>query len=151
MVKGVDGKNRERGTFSMFVKAPIFAWRSLAFASCMARAFLSSIAVAPIVVMLRLIRSGLWTIRPLVRCMLSRRRDVSEFMFSFFKMRFAFSTLSASMSFTTAWVVSFVEMRWAVIAAFSARISSHFGSSFARWSLRGRLRGGKDASRVGLT
>ena len=95
-------KSRKCDTFSMFVRTVIFAWRSLDFASCMARVFLSSMAVAPIVVMLRLILSGLWTILPLVRCMLSKKSDVSEFMFSFFKMRPAFSTLSASMSFDTA-------------------------------------------------
>lgn len=85
----------------MLVRTVIFAWRSLAFASCMASVFLSSMAVAPIEVMLRFILSGLWTILLLVRCMLSKRREVSEFMFSFFKMMFAFSTLRASMSFTT--------------------------------------------------
>lgn len=135
----------------MFVNTVIFAWRSLAFASCMARVFLSSMAVAPIVEMLRLILSGLWTILLLVRCMLSRRREVSEFMFSFFKMTFAFSTLRASMSFTTAWVVSLVAMRWAVMAAFSARSCSHFGSSFARWVLVGCSRGDDDVSRRVLT
>lgn len=92
---------RGEGTFSMFVKTAIFAWRSLAFASCMASDFLSSMAVAPIEEMLRFILSGLCTILPLVRCMLSKRREVSEFMFSFFKMTFAFSTLRASISFTT--------------------------------------------------
>lgn len=144
---GKEGK----GTFSMFVKTAIFAWRSLAFASCMARVFLSSMEVAPIVVMLRFILSGLCTILLLVRCMLSKRRDISEFMFSFFKMMFAFSTLSCSMSFTTAWVVSLVAMRWAVIAAFSARSWSHLGSSFARWVLGRFSRRDGDVPRMVLT
>ena len=134
----------------MFVKTVIFAWRSLAFASCMASDFLSSMAVAPIVVMLRFILSGLWTILLLVRCMLSRRREVSEFMFSFFKMMFAFSILRASMSFTRTWVVSLVPMRWAVRAAFSARSWSHFGSSFARCAL-GCCSRGEDVSGMVLT
>jgi len=75
-------RNVVRQTFSRLSKAFVFDRRSLAFASCMTTVRLSSMTVEPIVVILRLIRSGDWTIRERVRAMESATLETSLLRFS---------------------------------------------------------------------
>jgi hypothetical protein len=65
-------------TFSILNRALILAWRSLALASCMFTVRLSSIAVEPMTEMLRLMRSGDWTIRERVRAIESETLAISS-------------------------------------------------------------------------
>lgn len=61
----------------MASNALIFPWSSLALASCMATVFLSSTVAEVIVMMVRLMRSGDWTIRDLVRVIASEMVTIS--------------------------------------------------------------------------
>ena len=63
----------------MLRSAAIFACRSRILASCEAIVFLSSFTVALIVAMLRLMRSGSWTMRLFVRLIFSVTIAVSLF------------------------------------------------------------------------
>lgn len=136
----------------MLNKAVIFACKSRALPSWSETSRLSSMAVEPIETIVRLMRSGDWTIRARVREIESVAMTVSEFNASYiwrkplcsmkFETKRTFfwstverSTLRVSMSFTSAICISFVAIRCAVIAAFSVRSSSHLGSSSALRSL----------------
>lgn len=69
-------------TFSMLRSAAIFVCRSRVFASLVATVRLSSAAVLPMLVMLRLMRSGDWTMRERVRLIVSVTVAISVVTFS---------------------------------------------------------------------
>ena len=80
-------------TFSMLRSAAIFVCRSRVFASLVATVRLSSAAVLPMLVMLRLMRSGDCTMRERVREMLSVRVSISLVTFSCMTRTLVFETV----------------------------------------------------------